>query len=71
MELRGGQNVGNGTHTMEQHGDELNEDDGEEKEHEDNTNRLQMQVLFGDDNLKSIIVIIYFDFKQRSKLAKM
>ena len=39
---------------MEQHGDELDNDDGEEKEHEDDSNGLKVQVLFGDDDLGNI-----------------
>ena len=37
---------------MEQHGDKLNEDNGEEKEDQDDANGLQMQVLLGNDDLK-------------------
>ena len=37
---------------MEQHGNKLNEDNGEEKEDQDNTDGLQMQVLLGDDDLE-------------------
>jgi hypothetical protein len=36
---------------VEQHGDELNDDDGEEEKDEDDTNGLQMQILFGDYHL--------------------
>ena len=39
---------------MEQHSDELDNDDGEEKEHEDDSNGLKVQVLFGDDDLGNI-----------------
>ena len=39
---------------MEQHGDELDNDDGEEKEHEDDSNGFKVQVLFGDDDLGNI-----------------
>ena len=39
---------------MEQHGDELDNDDGEEKEHEDDSNGLEVQILFGDDDLGNI-----------------
>ena len=39
---------------MEQHSDELDNDDGEEKEHEDDSNGLKVQVLFGDDDLENI-----------------
>ena len=36
---------------MEQHGNELDDNDGEEEEHENNSNRLKVQVLFGDNDL--------------------
>ena len=36
---------------VEQHGNELDDDDGEEEEHEDNSNWLKMQILFGDNDL--------------------
>ena len=39
---------------MEQHGDELDNDDGEEKEHEDDSNGFKVQILFGDDDLGNI-----------------
>ena len=36
---------------VEQHGNELDDDDGKEEEHEDNSNWLQMQILFGHNDL--------------------
>ena len=36
---------------VEQHGNELDHNDGEEEEHENNSNGLKVQVLFGDDDL--------------------
>ena len=36
---------------VEQHGNELDDDDGKEEEHEDNSNWLKMQILFGDNDL--------------------
>ena len=36
---------------MEQHGNKLNHHDGEEEEHEDNTDGLEVEILFGDQNL--------------------
>ena len=36
---------------MEQHGHELDDDDGKEEEHENNSNGFKVQVLFGDDDL--------------------
>ena len=36
---------------MEQHGNELYDDDGKEEEHEDDTNWLEMKILLGDENL--------------------
>ena len=52
VQLRRGQDMGDGAHAMEQHGDELDEDDGEKEEHKHDTDRLQMQVLFRDQDLK-------------------
>jgi len=45
--------MGNGSKSMKQHGNELNDHDGKEEEYEDNTNRLQMKILFGDENLRN------------------
>ena len=36
---------------MEQHGNELYDDDCEEEKHEDNSDWLKMQILFGDNDL--------------------
>ena len=36
---------------VEQHGNELDDDDGEEEEHEDNSDWLKVQILFGDNDL--------------------
>ena len=52
MELCGCQNVSYGTHAMEQHGGELNEDDGKEEKDQNDANWLQMQVLLSNDDLK-------------------
>ena len=43
-----------GAEPVEQHGAELDQDDGEEKEDQDDANGLQMQVLLGNDDLKKI-----------------
>jgi hypothetical protein len=42
----------NGSETMEQHGCELNDQDQREEEHKDETNRLELEILLGDVNLK-------------------
>ena len=39
---------------MEQHSDELDNNDGEEKEHEDDSNGFKVQIFFGDDDLGNI-----------------
>ena len=36
---------------MEQHGHELNDNDGKEEEHENDTNGLKMQIFFGNQDL--------------------
>ena len=36
---------------VEQHGNELDHNDGEEEEHENDSNGFKVQVLFGDDDL--------------------
>ena len=36
---------------VEQHGNELDDNDGEEEEHEDDSDGLKVQVLFGDNDL--------------------
>ena len=36
---------------MEQHGNKLNHHDGEEKEHEDDTDGLEVKILLGDQDL--------------------
>ena len=36
---------------MEQHGNELDDNDGEEEEHEDDSDGLKVQVLFGNNDL--------------------
>ena len=36
---------------VEQHGDELDDHTAEEEEHKDNTNRLQMEILLGEEYL--------------------
>lgn len=36
---------------MEQHGHKLNHHDGEEKEHEDDTDGLEVKILLGDQDL--------------------
>ena len=43
---------------MEQHGDELDNNDGEEKEHEDDSNGLKVQVLF-DEHLRNVKIIVH------------
>ena len=40
---------------MEQHGHELDDDDGKEEEHQDDTDRFQVEVLFRHDNLNNSI----------------
>ena len=39
---------------VEQHGNELDDNDGEEEEHEDDSDGLKVQILFGDDDLGNI-----------------
>ena len=51
-EVRGGHDVGDGAEAVEEHGDELDEDDGEEEEYQYDTYRLEVQVFFRDDDLK-------------------
>ena len=52
---------------MEQHGDKLNEDNGEEKEDQDYADGLQMQVLLGNDDLgKKIRKSVFFKLMIRS-----
>lgn len=41
--------------TMEQHGDELDNKNQAEEEHENKTNRFQLQVFFTDKNLKETL----------------
>jgi hypothetical protein len=41
---------------VKQHGHKLDDNDGEEEEHEDDTDRLQVEVLFRDDNLETNII---------------
>ena len=43
---------------MEQHSDELDNNDGEEKEHEDDSNGLKVQVLL-DEHLENIKIIVH------------
>ena len=51
-EIGGGHDVGDGAEAMEEHGDELDEDDGEEEEYQYDTYRLEVQVLLRDDDLE-------------------
>ena len=51
-DVGGGHDVGNGAEAMEQHRDELDQYDGEEKEDQHDTDGLQMQVLFRDQDLR-------------------
>ena len=51
-EVRGGHDVGDGAEAVEEHGDELDEDDGEEEEYQYDTYRLEVQVFFRDDDLR-------------------
>ena len=44
---------------MEQHGNKLNHHDGEEEEHEDNTDGLEMEILFGYQNLNERLSVKY------------
>jgi hypothetical protein len=37
---------------VEEHGHKLDNDNGEEEEHKDDTDRLQVEVLFRDDDLE-------------------
>ena len=55
LQLSRSQNMGNSSHSMEQHSNELDQNNGKEKEHKDNTNGFQMQVLFCDNDLKKKI----------------
>ena len=51
VEFGGGQDVAEGAEPVEQHGAELDQDDGEEKEDQDDTDRLQVKVFDGNDDL--------------------
>merc|ERR1719150_727546 len=51
VELRAGQDVGDGSESVEQHGHELDDNNGEKEKDENNTNWLQMKVLFCYQNL--------------------
>jgi hypothetical protein len=41
---------------VEEHGHKLDDNDGEEEEHKDDTDRLQVEVLFRDDDLEINII---------------
>ena len=51
-DLGGRQHVRQGAETVEQHCYELDDKDDTEKDYEQHTNRLELQVLFGDKYLK-------------------
>ena len=44
---------------MEQHGDKLDDHDGKEKEHEDYTDRLQVEIFLGDQHLNEHYSVKY------------
>ena len=46
--------MGKSSESMEQHGHELDQDDGEEKEDQNDTNGFQVKIFFCDDKLKCI-----------------
>ena len=48
---------------MEQHGNELDNNDGEEEEHKNNSNWLKVQVLFGDNDLGKSKLLILLNLK--------
>lgn len=54
----------NGSKSMEQHGSELNNQDQSEEEHEHQTNRLELKILFCDVNLieKNVLEDFLGDF---------
>jgi hypothetical protein len=41
---------------VEEHGHKLDDNNGEEEEHKDDTDRLQVEVLFRDDDLEINII---------------
>lgn len=43
--------MGNGSKSMEQHRDELNQNDRKEEEYQNDAYRFQVEVLFGDEDL--------------------
>lgn len=44
--------MGDGTKAMEQHGNELDDEDEGKEEHKHQTNGLQLQVFLADEDLK-------------------
>ena len=48
---------------VEEHGNELNDNDGEEEEHENNSDGLKVQVLFGDNDLGRSELLLLLDLK--------
>ena len=48
---------------VEQHGNELDDNDGEEEEHKNNSNWLKVQVLFGDNDLGKSKLLILLNLK--------
>ena len=51
---------------MEQHGDKLNDNDGKEEEHENDTDGLEMKILFcyQDLRIKILLVTLLFGIFQ-------
>ena len=68
-EVRGGHDVRDGAEAMEEHGDELDEDDGEEEEYQYDTDRLEVQVLFRDDDLRRKQEWELYDYEQIVKIT--
>lgn len=51
VKVRGRQDVRHGSESMEQHSGELDDQNEGEEEHEDETDRFQLKVLFGNVDL--------------------
>lgn len=53
IEVSRGQDMGQSSKPMEQHGCELDDQNQGEEEHKHQSNRFQLQILFADMNLNS------------------
>lgn len=52
VEFCGGEDVGERPESMEQHGDELDDEDQGEEEHEDQTDGFELQIFLADVHLE-------------------